>query len=214
MQQPPASLGPGRVLKGSRRVLGRLKAHPVTKPLAAPLQAAHDAVKKANLAEIEADDADQDAGGEVDVCDVQARETLTDFQLQLVAQVRRNYKAPEYIAFFPDGFEEVKRRSGAELVLVLKGILDRLATLPKDSPLQAFHKPLQAAVDAYTKPLAHAQASAAALVQAETAVDVAVAHWRLAYDSTYGKVRAALAGRRKFAETFFIRWSVPKKTKA
>jgi hypothetical protein len=210
MQSPPATVGVGRVLKNSRRCLGRLKAHPKVCILAPKLQVAHDALKKANLALNDADDAAQDSGAAIDMCDSLAREALTDFQLGLVALVRRDYKCPEYLAFFADGFDATKRRSGMELRTALLAIGAHIATLAKDSPLQAHSKPLQACVAAYTPALAGDEKAQAALAQAQTQLGVARAQWLLAYDALAGDVRSMLPGRKALVQSFFPEWTKKK----
>ena len=207
MQSPPASVGIGRILKVSRRVLGRLKGHPKAKALVPKLQVPHSVLKKANVALTDADDVCQDTGGAVDVCDVLGRETLTDFQIALVGVVRRDYKSPEYLAFFADGFETIKRKSGAELQVALKGIADHILTLAKDSPLQVHVKPLVAASDAFVAPLKADGIAKAALDQADKNLAAARALWLLAYDGLYGDVRSMFPKRKAFVESFFPEWS-------
>ena len=210
MQSPPASVGIGRILKNSRRCLGRLKAHPKAMALAGKLQGPHDTLKKANVALTDADDLVQDSGAAVDVCDALARDALTDFQLALVAKVRREYKSPEYLSFLPDGFESAKRRSGALMRTLLLAIVAHIQTLEKGNPLHVHVKPLIACADAFEPALLHDHKAQTALVQAETHLGVARAQWLLAYDSLYGDVRSMFPGRRPLVESFFPDWSKKK----
>lgn len=207
MQKPPEGVGTGRILKNSRRTLGRLKAHPKAKALAPKLQAPHNALKKANVAVTDADDALQDAAAAVDVCDALAREALTDCQLILVAVTRRDYKSPTYLAVFPNGFDAAKKKSGAELRDELTGVVEHIETLEKTSPLQAHVKPLKACISAYTGPLAEDAKASKAATLADTNLSVARAEWLLAFDGLYGDVRSMFPGRRALAESFFPEWS-------
>lgn len=144
------------------------------------------------------------------MCDALAREALVDFQLGLLGVVRRDYKSPEYLFFFPDGFDAAKKRSAGHMRAVLLAIVAHIAMLEKGSPLQAHAKPLNACAVAYVPALAADEKAAAAMAQAETQLSVARAQWLLVYDGLYGDVRSMFPGRKALVESFFPDWTKKK----
>jgi len=207
MQLPPKSTAAGRILRVSRRTLARLKANPKAKALLPKFKPAHDALKAAQLAYNDADDVAIDASALVEECDYNAREALTDFQLDLVAFVRRDYTAALYVHFFKDGLGAAKDGQGQVLQATLTAVIGHLATLPVDHKLQVHAKPLQAALAAYAEPLAAETKALAARDAAWTALDVARNQWLTAYDALAGSLRALFPGRKAFVDGFFARWT-------
>ena len=207
MEIPAETVAVGRILRASRRTAARLKANPQAKVLQPKFKAQHDALKARQTAYNDADDLAIDAGATVDECDVNAREAVTGFQLDLVSEVRRDYGHPLYVSFFAKGFAAAKDSSGADLQTVTTTLVSEIAKQPKDSKLHAHSKPLKAAADAYTAPLADQKKAQANKNAAATALSIERSKWIAAYDGLAGELRALFPRRKALVESFFGRFS-------
>ena len=203
MQMLHDSASPGKRLRASRRTLARLKANPKAKALVPKFKPSHDALKAAQAGFNDADDHRIDVAAVGEEADFSAREGLTDFQLELLGVVRRDYKDPTYFTYLPEGFDAAKNLSGAALRDRLIAIVDLLTKEPKGSKLAAHIPPLNALIAAYKVPLADLATADKALGVADTALTVAKSKWLEAYDSLAGELRALFPRRKAFVDSFF-----------
>ena len=207
MEIPNEKVGPGRILRGSRRTAARLKSNPKAKVLHPKFKAQHDALKARQLALNDADDLAIDASALVDECDFNARLALTDCQMDLVSLVRRDYQSPLYLSFFPKGFAEAKGALGADMHAQLGTILVELGKQPKDSKLLVHSKPIKAAQDAYTVPIAEEKKALAFKDAAAKDLAIERGKWIAAYDALAGELRALFPRQKPLVDSFFVKFS-------
>ncbi len=213
MQMPAISAAPGKLARMSRRTLARMKANPKAKVLVPKFKIFHDALKSAQATYMDADDARIDAAAVVEEMDFNAREVLTDCQLDLLSVVRRDYKDPIYVTYLPEGLDAVKSLTGVDLRNRLMVLVTVVSKEPKGSKLAAHLVPLNAAIAAYKVPLTDLETTDKALVVADTALSVAKTQWLAAYDALAGELRALFPRRKAFVDSFFPSGKKGKKVK-
>ncbi len=215
MKMLEKSAGAGRRLKCSRFSMSRLRANKKAKALLPQIKPQHDALKAAQLAANEAEDAELDARGPVAEVDAQAHEVMTDMQFVVAKVVNKKFDHPLYKAVYPKGLSGIKKLGNSELRAECKRIRGVLAAQPKDSPLLPFVAQLDALDTEWVAPVAAHDKTVAAGALANTRLETAKHDWYLAYDALAGALRNLFPGRRAFVDSFFLDVSTaPKKAKA
>ncbi len=203
MRMPAQSFAVGLLLVRSVFLLSRLNSNAKARALIAGFQPLHDALEAANDAKRKADNAELFARGPVVEIDQLVAVFLTIFQLDVLKVVAKNYDDPLYVAIFPKGLKELRKLHGQALLDELMRIALRLKELGTAHPLAAHLPALAAFAKDYAAPLKTLKAAA----DAQDAADVALSHakkvWRAAYDGIAGSLRALFAGRKTYQESFF-----------
>ena len=213
MRLLPANSGPGRMLRHSRFTRARLKSNAKAKALVSYLEPAHLALKAAQLAAVEVDDALMDARAPVTEVDTAADEVVVAFQLDLLKQTGKNYSDPHYVAYFPKGLGEVRRLHGQSLAAELSRIEQTLTAQGKTGPLATYIPKFQQLQKEWQGPLAALKKVTENQTQVGIVLDKAKHDWALAYDAIYGHLRALFPGKKTFVESFFLPADAPKKPK-
>lgn len=214
MRLPKINLGPGRCLVLSRFLLSRLRSNTQAKKFVAELEAAHKALKSAQLALNDAGDAVLDARGPVAEVDALAQELLTTFQLDVLKVVGKDYNALLYRKFLPKGLTEARKAKGADMAGVFASMALVLDAEGKTSPLASYAPKFADIGKKYAGPLADLKKAQDAEILVNNKLNEARRAWVLAYETVYGHLRAEFAGRKGFVETFFMPVESPKKDKA
>lgn len=214
MNMPSKSTPNGRMVRGSRHTLARMRANPQAKKHLGELEPQHKALKAAQLAWNDADDAVVDADAEVLEVDFLAKEQLTDLQLDLTSYVKRDYADPLYRALLPKGLTDLKRTKRADLRDEVARVVAILGDLAKDHPLFKHGVILGKTFKAWEEPLKTLARAETNRLKADNAILAARNAWLLAYDGLAGTLRKEFPRRKVFVDSFFYDFGGKSKAKA
>jgi hypothetical protein len=213
MRLPSIDIAIGRALGLSRFTLSRLRSNTKAKTLLLHLEPQHKALKAAQAAVNGTSDDELDARGPVLEVDAAAAEVLTEFQLDVLKAVAKNYQAPLYIALFPKGLSEFRKLKGADLAAAIATMTQTLEAEGKTSPLAGYVAKFTALSKQWAAPVAAYKKAVDAEVQANIVAGKARHEWRMAYEAVYGLLRAMFPGRKAYVESFFLKVDAPAKPK-
>ena len=194
----------GTMLRISRRIMALLGARKGTQKFAAPMKVAHNGVKTAQSAFVDAQDAAIDADAIVSAVLFDSHEEVTDLELDLFSEVRKDRDAPRYQLFFSTSMTDVKTKNAVDFHVWLGDTAVRLKALPATDALRKKHEKLvDGLLVEWKKPLADQHA--ADLVEEAAALKLATAQaaWSNAYVALHGALQNAFPARKAFVESFF-----------